>query len=160
MLQSFWARLHFGGSLKVGTYTDETVAGIAYNKAADSLEEAVRRRQNSIGENRDSTNVENKMLGKPDRRDTSYADEKNVRKAPTDDKRRINMREDTDTPILDKKQKSGVKNEKNDPENQKNIKNYRKWTRNFMDGVSKREYINIYETLEFSKSFKKYLMKM
>ena len=70
------------------------------------------------------------------------------------------MREDTDTPILDKKQKNGVKNEKNDPENQKNFKNYRKWTRNFMDGVSKREYINIYETLEFSKSFKKYLMKM
>ena len=158
--KTYDVKIHFVGSLKVGTYTDETVAAIAYNKAADSLEEAVRRRQNSIGENRDSTNVENKMLGKPDRRDTSYADEKNVRKALTDDKCRINMREDTDTPILDKKQKSGVKNEKNDPENQKNIKNYRKWTRNFMDGVSKREYINIYETLEFSKSFKKYLMKM
>ena len=158
--KTYDVKIHFVGSLKVGTYTDETVAAIAYNKAADSLEEAVRRRQNSIGENRDSTNVENKMLGKPGETDTSYADEKNVRKAPADDKRRINMREDTDTPILDKKQKSGVKNEKNDPENQKNIKNYRKWTRNFMDGVSKREYINIYETLEFSKSFKKYLMKM
>ena len=153
-------KIHFVGSLKVGTYTDETVAAIAYNKAADSLEEAVRRRRNSLWGNHDSTNVENKMLGKQGETDTSYADEKNVRKESTDDKCRINSKEEPVSPILDQKQKSGVKNEKNDPENQKNIKNYRKWTRNFMDGVSKREYINIYETLEFSKSFKKYLMKM
>jgi len=153
-------KIHFIGSLKVGTYTDETEAAIAYNKAADSLEEAVRRRQNPIKENGKSTDVENKMLGKTEAAGTNYAERKNIRKDLADDKRRINSLDERPNLFLDQNQKNGVKNEKNDLQNQKNFKKYRKWTRNFMDGVSKREYINIYETLEFSKSFKKYLMKM
>lgn len=153
-------KIHFVGTLKVGTYDNETEAAIAYNKAADSLEEAVRRRQNSLNETGKSTTVENKMLGKIDSPATNCAERKNVRKGLTDDKRRTNSPDNQSDLLLGQNQKNGVKNVKNDPENQKNFKKYRKWTRNFMDGVSKREYINIYESLEFSKSFKKYLMKM
>ena len=153
-------KIHFVGTLKVGTYDNETEAAIAYNKAADSLEEAVRRRQNSLNETGKSTIVENKMLGKFDSPATNYAERKNVRKGLVDDKCRTNSPDNQSDLLLGQNQKNGVKNVKNDPENQKNFKKYRKWTRNFMDGVSKREYINIYESLEFSKSFKKYLMKM
>ena len=153
-------KIHFVGTLKVGTYDNETEAAIAYNKAADSLEEAVRRRLNSLNETGKSTIVENKMLGKIDSPATNYAERKNVRKGLIDDKCRTNPPDNQSDLLLGQNQKNGVKNVKNDPENQKNFKKYRKWTRNFMDGVSKREYINIYESLEFSKSFKKYLMKM
>ncbi|MBR4541050.1 MAG: hypothetical protein IKO54_02640, partial [Lachnospiraceae bacterium] len=79
-------KIHFIGSLKVGTYTNETEAAIAYNKAADSLEEAVRRRQNPIKENGKSTDVENKMLRKTEAAGTNCAERKNIRKDLIDDK--------------------------------------------------------------------------
>ena len=158
--KEYEVKIHFVGTLKVGVYHDETEAAIAYNKAADSLEEAVRRKLNAGKEITKSTIVENKMLGKSGALGTKYADSQNVEKSHIFDNSRIKTEENAHTLEMTENQKNGVKNEKNELKNQKNDKKYRKWTRNFIDGVSRKQYIDIYESLEFSKSFKKYLLQM
>ncbi|MCR4625762.1 MAG: hypothetical protein K5795_07350 [Lachnospiraceae bacterium] len=165
--KKYEVRIHLVGDIKVGTYQDETEAAIAYNKAADSLEEAVRRRKNTENENAKSTAVENKMLGKTGLNGTNYAisggknSESNnnwannvIYNSRMDDSETQADRE------LSENTKNHLKQAKNDTETRKNIQKYRKWTRNYMENVSKRQYIEIYESLKFSKSFKNYLLEM
>ena len=158
--KEYEVKIHFVGTLKVGVYNDETEAAIAYNKAADSLEEAVRRRLNAGRENTKSTLVENKMLGKSGFESTKYADAEEGEKKHIIYNGRTKLDKSDETPKMTENQKNGTKNEKNEPKNQKNSSKYRKWTRNFIDGVSRKQYIDIYESLEFSKSFKEYLLTL
>lgn len=158
--KEYEVKIHFVGTLKVGVYHDETEAAIAYNKAADSLEEAVRRRLNAGKENTKSTLVENKMLGRSNPESTKYAEAEKGEKKHIFDSGRTKSEETNDLFKMTENQKNGQKKEKNESKNQKIDSKYRKWTRNFMDGVSRKQYIDIYESLEFSKSFKKYLLGM
>ncbi|MBR4776410.1 MAG: hypothetical protein IK007_02220, partial [Lachnospiraceae bacterium] len=155
------------GDIKVGTYQDETEAAIAYNKAADSLEEAVRRRINTKQEHGQSTQVENKMLGKTRFEGTNYAISGGceLEKGSSEgDNKVYNCRMKNSGAQPNKKNgkfdKNSPKIEKNDLKKQKNIQKYRKWTRNYTENVSKKQYIEIYESLKFSKSFKNYLLKL
>lgn len=165
--KKYEVRIHFVGDIKVGTYQDEIEAAIAYNKAADSLEEAVRRRINAGYENKKSTIVENKMLGKTAFEGTNYAisgifnSENNGREGDKRDYKRRKRNPETkvngETVGFDK---NTPKIEKNNIKNQKTIQKYRKWTRNYTENVSKKQYIEIYESLKFSKSFKDYLLRL
>ena len=124
----FFVKIHLRSDLKVGCYDDETVAAIAYNKAADSIEEAIRRRKNSKGAGLNDTLVENKMLGTEGEKHTNSANLQFVNKLDLDDKRRIDS--------------------------------YRKWKRNYIEKLSKSDYIKIYSTLSFAKSFKRFLGRL
>ena len=165
--KKYEVRIHFVGDIKVGTYQDETEAAIAYNKAADSLEEAVRRRINTKQEHGQSTQVENKMLGKTRFEGTNYAISGGceLEKGSSEgDNKVYNCRMKNSGAQPNKKNgkfdKNSPKIEKNDLKKQKNIQKYRKWTRNYTENVSKKQYIEIYESLKFSKSFKNYLLKL
>ena len=126
--KKYFVKIHFRSDIVVGEYDDEITAAIAYNKAADSLEEAVRRRENKIEENAKTTNVENNMLHRIDKKSTICAGSEYSDNSSNNYKRRM-MR-------------------------------YRKWKRNYIENLSKREYIHIYETVCFAKSFKRFLEKM
>lgn len=126
--KKFFVKIHFRSDLKVGCYDDEIVAAVSYNKAADSLEEAVRRKINAEREHTHDTAVENKMLGFNAEKDTNSGNPgigKNMTLYDTSRKNR-----------------------------------YRKWKRNYVEKLSKSDYIRIYSSVAFSKSFKNFLNKM
>ena len=126
--KKYFVKIHFRSDLKVGYFDDEITAAIAYNKAADSLEEAVRSRKNSLNSNAKSTNVECKMLSLGEKRTTISAKTPLAKRWATDYKSRKYY--------------------------------YRKWKRNYVEGLSKKDYIRIYERVEMPDSFRRFLEKM
>ena len=146
--------IHMRGNVSVGTYSNEVEAAIAYNKAADSLEERVRRRKNSQIGKKQTTNVENKILGEikdnatscmetreNDKKDTDYNSSK---KAQAKDTVETRVERENGIACIDIKQQ----------------KKYRNWQRNYIEGISKKEYLTLYDKVKFKKSFKRYLDKM
>ena len=126
--KKFFVKIHFRSDLKVGYFDDEITAAIAYNKAADSIEEAVRRRKSEFVKNSKTTNVECKMLSLGSKKTTISAKYLNGKRWGTDYKSRKYY--------------------------------YRKWKRNYVENMSKKDYIHIYEGVCFAESFTRFLEKM
>ena len=124
----FFVKIHFRSDLKVGYFDDEISAAIAYNKAADSLEEAVRRHRNGLLKNSKTTNVECKMLSLGSKKNTISAKYPIAKRWGQDYKSRKYY--------------------------------YRKWKRNYVEGLSKSDYIRIYEGIALAQSFKRFIEKM
>ena len=126
--KKFFVKIHFRSDLKVGYFDDEITAAIAYNKAADSIEEAVRRRKSEFVKNSKTTNVECKMLSLGSKKTTISAKHLNEKRWGIDYKSRKYY--------------------------------YRKWKRNYVENMSKKDYIHIYEGVCFAESFTRFLEKM
>ncbi len=176
-------KIHLRSDLKVGRYSDEVKAAIAYNKAADRLEEAVKKRKNERLRHNNTTNVENKMLGKQYENGTNCGIFSAEGECKKDYMRRINRKsvngsffgknDQKNANVLDEKiknqeilkiQEQNQSSKKSDEicENTHKIRiyNYRRWRRNYIEGLSGKEYVNVYEQIDFSKSFRKFLDRM
>ncbi|MCR5728502.1 MAG: hypothetical protein K6G24_13685, partial [Lachnospiraceae bacterium] len=176
-------KIHLRSDLKVGRYSDEIKAAIAYNKAADRLEEAVKRRKNDRLRHSNTTNVENKILGKRHENDTNYGIFGTEGGCNEDYTRRINRKSVNGSLFRKNDQKNAaepgekIKNQevlKIQEQNQSSKKSdencekthkiriysYRRWRRNYIEGLSGKEYVNVYEQIDFSKNFRKFLDKM
>lgn len=126
--KKFFVKIHFRSDLKVGYFDDEITAAIAYNKAADSLEEAVRRRKYELTKGGKTTNVECKMLSFELKKTTISAKKLNEKRWSTDYKCRKYY--------------------------------YRKWKRNYVENITRKDYIRIYEGVCLAESFTRFLEKM
>ena len=171
--------IHLRSNLKVGVYSDEIEAAIAYNKAADCLEETIRGKIYGR-DNRITTSVENNILrslkkksancgnvqvrekGKVDYTSRMKAErilsEKKSGRYMLPRSKIMNIR------FLNISQNSGKDCTDSYINEEKPYKTrayrYRRWKRNYVEGVRKKEYIEIYERLDFSRSFKRFLKKM
>ena len=150
-IKKYFVKIHVRGSVSVGCYSSDVEAAVAYNKAADSLEEVFRRKKNEGAETAKSTIVENKMLGNLDLKSTNYTKNEKEENLSTDYGCRINDDKYATGNAEHKDMKSGGKDHK------KHIKTYRKWRRNFIEGLTGKAYVSTYEQVKFSKSFKRYL---
>lgn len=153
-IKKYSVKIHVGGNVSVGSYSNDVEAAVAYNKAADSLEEAFRKRKNRTLETGISTNVENKILGNEVISGTIYAGNGYENEPTVDDNGRTCVSEEPIYEDIITDIQSGAKNAV------KAHKTYKKWRRNYIEGLSRREYISIYEHIKFNKSFKKYLERL
>ncbi|MBR4343009.1 MAG: hypothetical protein IKP88_09965 [Lachnospiraceae bacterium] len=152
--KKYEVKIHVAGTVSVGSYSSEVEAAVAYNKAADCLEEGVRRRKRVDILNINSTDIENKILGNEKSEDTNCMFHEEVSQTKSDDMSRKNEHcQDAENIRL------SVSHD-HKKETKKHLKRYRKWHRNYIENITQREYIDIYEKIKFSKSFKKYLVKM
>ncbi len=147
-------KIHVMGNVSVGTYTDEVEAAIAYNKAADRLEEAVRKKKNNRRLNSVSTNVENNILGKRTIETTNPMGEQEDQTTGKDGMIiNENIGKNTKNAAVSALDKDGAKGRNSSG-------SYRNWRRNYIENLSSKEYFEVYEKLRFSKKFKKYIEKM
>ena len=171
--------IHLRSNLKVGVYSDEIEAAIAYNKAADRLEETIRGKIYGR-DNRITTGVENNILRSLKKKSANCGNLLVREKRKVDYTSRIKAER-----ILSEKKsgrymlpRSKIMNIKFLHISQNSGKDctdsyineekpyktrtyrYRRWKRNYVEGVRKKEYIEIYERLDFSRSFKRFLKKM
>ena len=122
-------KIHMKGNVSVGCFADEREAAVAYNKAADSIEEMIRKKVNEM------PCSENGCMHKND--DTQDVVFYNGRRRKTTTKNAANTDEYWDYT----EGKTG----------------YRKWRRNYVEELTNAEYIKLYEHIRLSKSFKRYL---
>jgi len=144
-------KIHVFGNVSVGSYSNEVEAAIAYNKAADCLEEGIRKKKNREKEDVHSTSIENKILSFEENTDTNSAIFKEAEREDENYTSRIKRGMEGNPEGALFKGSGDKKRERKKP------KMYRKWHRNYIENISGKEYITIYENIKFSKSFKKYL---
>lgn len=125
-------KIHMKGNVSVGCFADEKEAAVAYNKAADSIEEIIRKKENEIACS------ENVCMHKNDAtQDVVFYDS---RQKEITTKDAVNADEYWDY--------AEGKTE------------YRKWRRNYVEELTNAEYIKLYENIRLSKGFKRYLMTL
>lgn len=127
-------KIHMLGNVTVGRYSRETEAAIAYNKAADQIEEKIRARQNEDQKYPEYMDCVGDRAAIQD--SVFYDDRKEKMQEPYNEAQEVVL-----------------------PTNQKCSK-YRNWRRNYIEEISNSEYINIYERIKFTKSFRKYLNEL
>ena len=152
--KSFEVKIHVLGNVSAGTYSSEVEAAIAYNKAVDTLEKAIEKKNNLLKENMNSTYVDNNILSSEVSGGTNYTTIKNGEESMSDYERRMkHLEKDAVISRLLASSRSGKYS-------QTELKPIRKWVRNYIENLSKDEYLAIYKGIKLPKSFKRYLEKM
>ncbi|MCQ2496631.1 MAG: hypothetical protein MJ131_08585 [Lachnospiraceae bacterium] len=155
----FEVKIHMLGNVTVGRYSDETEAAIAYNKAADSIEEKFREK-NSLKEYHEDT-----YGGEDDNMRTHAGKAEDISGKSDDCINCVGQKSDTQYDVfynsrLEYAEKcNNSENEENDEKSEKSRK-YRSWRRNYVEDIKNSEYLKMYERIKFTKSFRRYLNEL